>query len=300
MSTNRSSGSSGNATSTLPPPDVLIPARAVVGEGPVIDRRTGRLCWVDIEEGILHEDDLTASRPPVTSALSTQLGAAAPRATGAGFAVAVADGFGYWADGRLSVTEHVLPEPDRRMNDAKCDSAGRLWAGSTHTAYVAGVGALHRWDGSRSTVVRTGFHLPNGLGWSPDDATMYLADSHEHVLLRADFDAADGRVGEFTPLCTVEPGVPDGLAVDTDGCIWLAVWGAWQIRRYSPRGELLATVPMPVSKPSSCAFGDDCTLYITSATAGLTARELDAQPHAGSVFALDTETTGVPVAPFAG
>jgi sugar lactone lactonase YvrE len=291
---------------TLSKPDVLIPARATVGEGPVIDRRTGRLCWVDIPEGVLHEDDPTGAALRAAATLpTTQLGAVAPRANSGGFAVAVADGFGYWADGRLELVEEVLPEPYRRMNDAKCDSAGRLWAGSTHLEYAAGAGALHRWDGgggggSSATVERTGFTLPNGLGWSPDDATMYLADSYAHVLLRADFDAADGRVGEFTPLCRIEPGLPDGLAVDADGCVWIAVWGGWQVRRYDPEGRrLLATVPMPVSQPSSCAFGDDGTLYISSASAGLDASALAAQPHAGSVFALHTDCVGVPVAPFA-
>lgn len=283
---------------TLPQPDVAIPATATVGEGPVIDRRTGRLCWVDIPEGVLRQDDPSGAQPCVAVALGTQLGAVAPRAHAAGFAVAVADGFGFWAGGRLDLAAKALPEPYRRMNDAKCDSAGRLWAGSTHLDYVAGVGALHRWDGTVCTVVRGGFALPNGIGWSPDDATMYLADSYAHVVLRADFDAVDGRVGEFTPLCRVEPGMPDGLAVDGDGCVWVAVWGGGHIRRYSPGGRLLALVPLPVSQPSSCAFAEDGTLYITSARAGLDAPTLAAQPHAGSVFALPTGCAGVPVAPF--
>jgi sugar lactone lactonase YvrE len=287
---------------TYPQPDVLIAARASVGEGPVIDPRTGRLCWVDITEGMLYENDLDTGRSE-SAHLDTMLGAAAPRRDQPGFAAAVSDGFGLVVDGKLEVTDPVLPEPFRRMNDAKCDSAGRLWAGSTHMEFEPGVGALHRWDGTGpSSLVRSGFVLPNGIGWSPDDRTMYLVDSFARTLLRADYDAADGEVGEFRVLVDIaaEDGMPDGLAVDADGFIWVAHWGGWAVRRYSPDGELAATVPMPVAQPSSCAFAQDGTLYITSATAGLSEHDLAGQPHAGSVFALPTTMAGVPVAAFAG
>jgi Gluconolactonase len=114
----------------LPEPDVVIAAQASVGDGPVLDHRTGRLCWVDIVEGMLYENDLTDGRQTAV-ALGTMVGAVAPREQADGFAVAVADGFGYWKSGHLTVTDPVLPEAHRRMNDAKCDSRGRLWAGST-------------------------------------------------------------------------------------------------------------------------------------------------------------------------
>ena len=152
------------------------------------------------------------------AALDTMVGAIAPRVGGDGFAVAVADGFGYFASGRLTISDRVLPEPHRRMNDAKCDSAGRLWAGSTHMEFVPGVGVLHRWDGnSPSVTIADGFTLPNGLGWNHEDTRMYLVDSMTNHLLSAAYDADEGLIGEFTPLCRVEPGLPDGLAVDVDG-----------------------------------------------------------------------------------
>ena len=284
----------------LATPQVVIPAQADVGEGPVFDPRTGRLCWVDITRGVLHETDLGTGAQD-SSPMSTLLGAAVPRAAADGFAVAVADGLGFWAGGELTVVEPVLPEPYRRMNDAKCDSRGRLWAGSTHVEFEPGTGALHRWDGrSPSTVMADGFILPNGLGWSPDDRTMYLVDSFAHAVLAASFEPDSGEVGPFAPLCAVETGLPDGLAVDVDGCLWVAVWGGSEVRRISPAGELVAIVPLPVSQPSSCAFGDDGTLYITSARAGLSEDDLAAQPLAGSVFALATETHGVPVSSFEG
>jgi sugar lactone lactonase YvrE len=281
-------------------PDVAVPARATVGEGPVFDARTGRLCWVDIDNGLLFENDLSTGEQ-VQWSTGTLLGAAAPRAAGEGFAVAVAEGLGLLEDGELTVVDPVLPEPERRMNDAKCDSRGRLWAGSTHLQFRPGVGALHRWDGRRpSAVVADGFALPNGIGWNDDDTLMYLADSMRKHLLVAPYAGDEGEVGAFTELCAVASGLPDGLAVDMDGCVWVAIWGGSAVHRYDPGGRLVGRVPMPVTKPSSCAFGDDGTLFITSASVDLSERDLLEQPLAGSVFALGTDTRGVPVRPFAG
>lgn len=284
---------------TLPSADLVVEARARVGEGPVIDGRTGNLCWVDIPEGILHESDLsTGATTSVT--YPTQLGAIAPRRDGTAFAAAVFEGFGFCDGETLTIADPVLPEPRRRMNDAKCDSRGRLWAGSTHTEYTPGFGRLHRWDGRESTVAAEGLVLPNGIGWSPDDSTMYLVDSFAQVLMRADFDPDDGAVGPFSVVREIGPGFPDGLAVDQDGCLWIAVWGDGEVRRYSPTGEVLAIVPVPVSQPASCAFGPDGTLYITTAREGLNPEQLVQQPLAGSVFAAATSARGVPVMPFAG
>ena len=167
------------------------------------------------------------------AALGTMVGAVAPRAGRPGFAVAVADGFGYTTSGQLTITDRVLPEPHRRMNDAKCDSRGRLWAGSTHMEFVPGVGAFTAGTGTRpASPSPDGFTLPNGLGWNHDDTRMYLIDSMTNSLLSAAFDADEGVVGEFAPLCRIEPGLPDGLAVDIDGCIWVAVWCGAEVRRF--------------------------------------------------------------------
>lgn len=284
---------------SFPKPDVVVRARATVGEGPVWDRRTGRLCWVDIDNGLLFENDLATGEQARWS-LGSLLGAAAPRAEHEGFAVAVADGLGLFVDGQLRVLDPILPEPYRRMNDAKCDSRGRLWAGSTHLSFEPGGGALHRWDGrAPSIVMASGFSLPNGIGWNAEDTVMYLADSVRKEVLTTAYRGDEGEIGELTQLCTVETGVPDGLAVDLDGCLWVAIWGGWEVRRYSPSGRLLGRVPMPVEKPSSCAFSDDGTLYITSASADIAEADLLKQPLAGSVFALSTSTRGVPVQPFA-
>jgi len=285
----------------LPAPDVVVHGDAEVGEGPVLDRRTGRLVWVDITQGWLHQTDLGADRTDSVR-FATMLGAALPRESEPGFVLAVSDGLGLWVpDGGLDLVDPCLPEPHLRFNDAKCDSRGRVWGGTNHLEFVPGEGRLRVWDGTGpSRVAAEGMTLPNGLGWSPDDRTMYLVDSFEYLLLRADFDADSGTVGELTTLTRVEPGYPDGLAVDVEGNIWVAVWDGWEVRRFNPRGQLTGVIRMPVAQPSSCAISDSGTLYITSARSGLDDAALATQPLAGSVFALDIGVAGVPVSAFKG
>jgi sugar lactone lactonase YvrE len=272
-----------------------------VGEGPVLDPRTGRLVWVDIYGCRVYEDDLATGRQTVTE-VGTMVGAVAPRAAADGFVAAVADGFGLLVDGELTVVDRVLPEPQLRMNDGKTDSHGRFWAGSNEMEFAAGQGRLHRWDGDApSAVVVDGLVLPNGLGWNAEDTVMYLADSYARLLYRAEFHAESGELGTMTVLTETEgAGVPDGLAVDVEGCVWLAMHGAREVRRYDPAGRVVGTVPVPALQPTSCAFGADGRLFITSARNGLSAEELARSPLSGSVFVLETGTEGVPVQPFRG
>lgn len=283
---------------TLPAPDVFVRGRATVGEGPVVDGRGGELAWVDIPAGELRRVPLDASGTPRTVCVGMDLGAVALRDRG-GYVAAVRDGLGIIDGDRLTLTEPVLPQPDRRMNDAKCDTAGRFWAGSTTLDFQPGRGTLLCWD--PDTGVREILHgltLPNGLGWSPDDTTFYLADSMARVLLAASYDVSTGTIGELRRLVTLGgDGLPDGLCIDDEGHIWLAVWGAGQVRRYDPRGRQVAVVTLPVSQPSSCAFGPDGVLFITSAAEGTSP---DREPLAGSVFALATEHRGAAVGSFRG
>jgi sugar lactone lactonase YvrE len=281
-------------------PRPIIRAEARVGEGPVIDPRTGRLCWVDILSGDLLQSTLDTGETERWR-FDTYVGAIAPRVTQPGFAVAAAEGFGFAVDGELVIEDPVLPDPALRMNDAKCDPSGRLWAGSNDLEFAEGRGALHRWDGkAASTVVRRGLTLPNGLGWTNDARSMLLIDSMAGVIMRAPFDIDRGTVGEFTPLVKIDGGLPDGLAVDQEDGVWVAVWGASSVHRYDSGGRLIERIGLPVSQPSSCAFAEDGTLFVTSAREGLSAAQLANEPLAGSVFAIDTDTRGVPIAAFAG
>jgi len=270
-----------------------------VGEGPVFDPRTGRLAWVDSYGCKIFEDDLSTGEHTVTD-VGTMVGAVAPRQDGDGFVAAVANGFGFVVDGKLDLVDEVLPEPRLRMTGAKVDSRGRFWAGSNDMNFAPEQGRLHRWDGeSPSVVVADGLVLPNGLGWNAEDTVMYLADSYANLLYRADFHPEPGTLGPLDVLAETEgPGVPDGLAVDVDGCFWVAMFGGREVRRYDPAGLVVGVVPVPAHQPSSCVFGSDGRLYITSARNGLSDEELARFPLNGSVFVVETGTTGVPVQPF--
>jgi sugar lactone lactonase YvrE len=278
---------------------VAVRAAAQVGEGPVWDATTARLDWVDIPAGLVHTSDIETGRT-ATRRLPTQVGAVT-RSVGGGYVVACKEGFGAFSpDGDFTV-RHAVLGADERMNDAKCDPAGRFWAGSTMLDFRAGRGALHVLRPDWSTeVVRDGLTLPNGMGWSPDARTFYLADSYAYAIYAFSFDLAGGTLSDERTLVefTEADGMPDGLCVDTDGCLWVAMWGGARVLRISPTGDVLSVVAMPVRQPSSCAFaGDDLdVLCVTSARDGL---DLGADAPDGSVFRVSgTGAVGLPQAHF--
>jgi sugar lactone lactonase YvrE len=280
-------------------PEVVIRASAETGEGPIWDYRTGELVWVDIPAGVLHRSDVAAGTDTAVG-VGTMVGAVAPRAEADGWAAAVEDGFGFIdARGHLDLVDRAIPEPHLRMNDAACDARGRLWAGSLTRAFEAGAGRLHCWEaGQPSRVVLGGLTLPNGMGWNADGAQMYLADTKQAAVFGFEFDLDDAHLGERRVLIEVPAaqGMPDGLCVDADGCLWVAHWGGWRVCRYDPAGRLLRTVDFPVAQPSSCAFGPDTTMYVTTAWEGLPPGH--DQPLAGSVFAFDAHVRGAPAGTF--
>jgi sugar lactone lactonase YvrE len=267
--------------------DVAVRDRARVAEGPFWDAATGRLVWVDILSGVINTIvAATGERGAIT--LPTLVGAAIPKRSG-GFVAATAEGFAsVAADGRMSTRLSVLPN-GQRMNDAKCDRQGRLWAGSTEMDFSPGLGALRVLDANwNSEVVLEGLTLPNGLDWSPDGRTFYLIDTMARELNAFDVGGDDATTLSRRRVLATFPesgGLPDGMTVDATGCLWIAMWGGGRLVRVSPEGELLTEVPMPVQQPSSCAFGgvDLDVLYVTSAREGL---ELPDDAADGSVFAI--------------
>ncbi|MET7330883.1 SMP-30/gluconolactonase/LRE family protein [Nonomuraea sp. NPDC005650] len=281
--------------------EVAVPGRARVGEGPVWDAGTGRLHWVDIPAGHLHTSDPATGRTSSVE-LPTLVGAAVPR-RGGGFVAATREGFAtVEPDGSMTVRRAILPDGER-MNDAKCDRHGRFWAGSTAMDFEPGKGALHvlmpDWT---SRVVLDDLALPNGLDWSPDGRTFYLADSIAGEISAFDSEPGSTAISRRRTLFRIpaRSGMPDGLTVDAAGCLWVAVWGGDRLARISPDGDLLGEIPMPVHQPSSCAFGGPRldVLYVTSAREGL---DLPDDDPAGSVFALDRPgAVGRPSTAFAG
>lgn len=276
--------------------ELLLERDAITGEGPVVDGDL--LHWVDIPKGLIHQTDLKSLKTEDIS-LGVSIGAAVPIGSIDSYAVAYGNGFGTVENGELHPVNPFLADPRYRMNDAKCDARGRLWGGSCHNDFIAGLGKLHRWDGGDSnTVMVENLALPNGLGWNKENTLMYLADSMAKKVFVSDFDLADDFVPHFRELITIERGVPDGLAIDNEGCIWLALWGGSRVVRISPQGTVISEYIFPVSQPSSCAFGIDGRIYVTSARAGLSESDVAKEPLAGSLFTLTTNTSGVPVSKF--
>lgn len=277
-----------------------LPAPVRVGEGPHWDAG-GRLHWVDILAGSLHTSDPASGRTNSVT-LPTLLGAAVPRRTG-GFVVATATGFGT-VDGHGELDPRLdILAADARMNDAKCDPLGRLWAGSTERGFAPGRGVLHVLLPDWTTyVVWEGLTLPNGLGWSPDGGTFYLVDTLEGEISAFDTDAAATGLTRRRLLrrFPTGAGMPDGLTVDAAGCLWVALWGGNRLVQISPDGDLLTEVPLPVAQPSSCVFGGEAldTLYVTTAREGLSLSEGDPD---GSVFCVHgLGVVGSPGEQFAG
>jgi sugar lactone lactonase YvrE len=247
---------------------------AELGEGPTWDADAGRLIWVDILQSRVHTYDPADGRRTVM-VTEQHVGAAKPRA-GGGLVVNLRDGVGlYGPDGRDFRWLHHDPVPGRRANDAAVASDGSLWAGTMRYDEAAGGGTLTRITGDGTTqVVLDDVAVSNGTGWSPDGRLMYYIDSPTRRIDVFDVEG-DGRVVNRRPLAVIEDGAgfPDGLTVDADGCVWVALWDGGAIRRYTPDGELDRVVELPVRRPTACAFGGAglTDLYISTARTGLEA-----------------------------
>lgn len=292
--------------------DVALRADATLGEAPTWDFATSSLLWVDIlgPSGQPDTDGIGLAHRlyPQTGIddvmeLPQHVGAVKPRIAGGLVAnlrdgIALLDNDGgkrwlvYWARDGV------------RGNDAAVDPSGSLWAGTVrYDGARGGWLARVRPDGRASVVVED-TAMSNGIGWSPDGTRMYYVDSPSRRIDVFDFDVADGEATNRRPLCTVDgtPGGPDGLCVDADGCVWVALWGGGAIRRYTPDGALDRETPVPVSQPTACCFGggDLTDLFITTARAGLSEEALAGQPLAGSILVLPGAGAGLPTPVFTG
>jgi sugar lactone lactonase YvrE len=281
--------------------DVVLAGQARLAEGPVWDPRSSCLRWVDIQRGQVHRFD-PASGVDTYFEVGEDVGTVAVRAAG-GLVIATTSGLYTCLDdgGRKTLLHAVDTDPPGgRFNDGKADPWGRFWAG-TILDDPQGACALYRMDPDHSlhTVV-TGVSCSNGLAWSPDGAVMYYIDTQTGGVDAFDHDASSGAVTGRRRIIDIDRGHPDGMTVDADGCLWVALWDGWGLQRFAPDGRLLTTVEVPAQRVTSCAFGGPTlsTLYITTARTGLT--DFSEQPSAGSLFAVEPGVTGLAPGEWAG
>lgn len=280
-------------------PEVAIPARASVGEGPLWSVAESALYWVDVPAGALHRFELGSGAtrdwqlPSEVGSIALRAGGGAIAALRTGFALVDLD------SGEVEQLEDPeADEPRTRFNDGKCDRRGRFWAGTMDLDERAPLGALYRFSGpGRCERMLDGIGLSNGLGWSPDDRTMYHTDSLTAVIMAYDYDIDSGTLSSPRRFAVDRhQAVPDGLTVDADGCVWSVKWDGWRVVRYTPDGRVDREVALPVGHPTSCTFGGDGldVLFVTSAREGLGQAALADQPLAGSVFAIEPGVQGLP------
>lgn len=277
-----------------------------LGEGARWDDRRGELLRVDILAGRVFRDRVEddGSLVPVrTYDVPGTVGAVAPVAGDEGWLLAANRGVSYLApDGSLHPVADLTP-PGTRMNDAACDPHGRFWAGTKADDNRAGGGSLHRLDPDGHTeLVLDGLTISNGIGWSPDGGTMYLADTVPRVIHAFAFDGDRGTISDGRVLVEVagSGAGPDGLTVDAAGDVWVAIFGGARVERYSPDGVLREALEVPARETTSCAFAGPGLnrLYVTTATENWTDEQRRAEPGAGLVYRLDTDATGRPASPF--
>jgi len=287
--------------------ELVVDAKAVLGEGPIWHAAGRRLYWVDIEGRLLHVFDPSPGRDRAID-VGTRIGTVAPRA-GGGLLVALESGLAFFDLEKEALTPIVDPEadlPNNRFNDGKCDPSGRLWAGTMDMDFAPGAGSLYRLDTDLSVHRVLGdVTVSNGLAWSFDRRTLYYIDSPTRAVAAFDYDDEAGTITGRRVAVTVpeELGSPDGMTIDAEGKLWVAHWGAGAVCRWDPDGgHLLEKIDVPAAHTTSCAFGgeDLDDLYITTARSGRSEEDLEAQPLAGGLFRIRPGVHGVPAFEFAG
>jgi sugar lactone lactonase YvrE len=279
----------------------LLSARARLGEGPLWDGAKQVLYWVDILNHRVHVfepssgDDCHWDVGGVGSAMALMSGEKLLLAMGDRIAT-----LDLTSGAVETLKTFEFDAPGTRFNDGKCDPQGRFWIG-TMSPDSSGQAALYRYDPDGSVrTMETGLTISNGLGWSPDGGTFYLTDSPQRKIFAYRFDGQTGEIGDRRILIDLgdeDPAVePDGLTIDSEGNIWTALWDGGCVACFSPTGEPLGRVSFPVPRPTCPTFGgpDLSTLYVTTASAGLSQKELQEGFFSGDLFAIAAPTPGLP------
>jgi sugar lactone lactonase YvrE len=291
-------------------PEAVSNSRAQIGEGPSWDARKNVLYWVDITGGVVYAhtpnkpyDEVIKSVNDVSSVVPRKGGGLALTSQHAYF------GLDLKSRDLSPLTASVEGEIEtNRFNDGKCDAAGRYWAGTMDSLEKSPSGGLYVLEkGLRPKKVLSDVTISNGLGWSPDNTTMYYIDSPTRKVSAMDYSLKTGKVKNRRTIVDFsvsrQPGSPDGMSVDSEGMIWVAHWGGASLTRWNPsNGKLIGTMAVPAEQVASCCFGgrnlDE--LYITTASIRLDAKTLAAKPLNGALFMVKPGVRGLPTNEFDG
>lgn len=268
-------------------------------EGPVWVERDQALWFVDIKSHKIHRLD-PASGATRSWDAPGQIGFLLPAASG-GFVAGLQSGLARFDERDGSFLPLVAPEPDlpgNRLNDATVDPQGRLWFGSMDDSEENATGAIYRLAEDGSCVPSSPLvSITNGPAVSPDGRILYHVDTLGGVIYACDLDDTGALANrrEFVRIPNSE-GYPDGPTVDSEGCVWIGLYNGWAVRRYSPAGELIETVPFPVSAITKIAFGgpDLKTVFATTANKHVSPADLEKEPHAGDLFRFEVNVAGQP------
>jgi sugar lactone lactonase YvrE len=286
--------------------EVALRAGAEIAEGPMWDPGRSVLWWLDVLAGKINRLDY-GTLENATLQVGETASALALRRDGS-LLVAMQSGFGILAPD-FSAVEHALPIteewPHNRFNDGKADRQGRFWAGTMDFDGAAGRGTLYRLTPDWTcTPVVPGVTISNGIDWSPDGRLMYYVDTRAQRVDLFDFDGDTGELSNRRCFVSIDSreGTPDGLAVDTEGSLWLAVFGSGAVYRFDHSGRPTGKVELPCSSVSSCVFGGPTMeeLFVTTAQLGLTEQQRMDQPLAGSIFRVAVGVPGQTVTVFGG
>jgi len=280
--------------------ELLYDIKATLGEGPVWDARTRTLYWIDIlNKRIYANGDVFLESDETIGCLSLRKDGGLIFTKRASIWTCESD------SSNLTLVHALIDEPaNNRFNDGKCDPRGRFLAGTMEMAENAPNGSLYSFDGKSVTKLLGDVTISNGLAWSPDYKTLYYIDTPSHEVNAFDYDLNNGTIGNMRVVIQLSDslGHPDGMTSDTQGNLWIAMWGGAQVTKWNPgTGQLLEQIPVPAKNVSSCVFGGENRneLYITSARVGLEEEALKQYPLTGGVFRLETNVEGMPMFEFA-
>lgn len=278
----------------------LLPAQAELGEGALWHPHEHCLYWVDIMKSELHFYD-PESRKGRSLSTKSYVGTVVPTEEFGEAIVALQDGI-YRIDtktGTRTLIVNPLPGPPVRFNDGKCDPSGRFWVGTLHMDGTRNQSQLFRLDADGSLhEMLSDVSISNGIVWTADRKRMYYNDTPTLTVQVFDYNDETGDISNRSIAFNIPGGhgYPDGMSIDAEGMLWIAMWGTGSINRYDPQsGALLHQVKVPASHTTSCAFGgpDLKTLYITTARAELSDEQLSEYPQSGDLFVAEVDVAGV-------